>query len=80
MKEVNSADLERLGPMYDLHLGPEFEPRRARFYRKQRLMGALLIPGIRADEVAFTPSPDLKAGLWRRQVGSRRTNWPKEHK
>jgi len=77
-KDVNFADLDRLGPMYDLHLGAEYEPQRARFYRKQRLMGALLIPRIRADKVAFTASPNFKAGLWKRQVGSRRRDWPEE--
>jgi hypothetical protein len=80
IKEINFADLERLRPMYDLHLGPEYDRQRATFYVRQRLMGAPLIPSIRAENVAFTPSPDLKSGLWRRQIGSRRTHWPKELK
>jgi hypothetical protein len=44
------------------------------------LMGALLIPTIHAERVAFTPSADLKAGLWRRQIGSRRRDWADEFK
>lgn len=80
IKEVNFADLERLRPMYDLHLGSEYDRQRSWFYRRQRLMGALFIPGIRSDNVAFAPSADLKQGLWRRQVGSRKTNWPNEFK
>ena len=75
IKEVNFADLERLAPMYGLHAGPEFDRQRSIFYRRQRLMGALLIPTIRADTVAFTPSDHLKTGLWRRQIGSRRRDW-----
>ena len=75
IKEVYVADLERLAPMYDLHGGVEFDRRRSMFYRRQRLMGALLIPTIRADRVSFTPSKHLKAGLWRRQIGSRRRDW-----
>ncbi len=75
IKEVNFADLERLAPMYDLHAGAEFDRQRSMFYRRQRLMGALFIPTIRADRVTFTPSEDLKAGLWHRQVGSRRRDW-----
>jgi len=78
IKDVNAADLKRLQPMYDLHLGPEFDAQRTSFYRRQRLMGALLIPRVRADRVAFTPSPQFKQGLWRRQIGSRRSDWPEE--
>jgi glycosyltransferase involved in cell wall biosynthesis len=80
IKGVYLGDLERLATMYGLHLGPEFDRQRATFYRRQRLMGALLIPTIHAGKVAFTPSPDLKAGLWRRQIGSRRADWPDEFK
>ena len=80
IKDVNFADLERLRPMYDLQLGPDHDPQRSAFYRRQRLMGATLIPGIRADRVAFTPSSDLKRGLWKRQIGSRRTSWADELK
>jgi glycosyltransferase involved in cell wall biosynthesis len=75
IKEVYVADLERLAPIYGLHPGPEFDRQRSMFYRRQRLMGALLIPTIRADAVTFTPSGHLKAGLWRRQIGSRRRDW-----
>jgi glycosyltransferase involved in cell wall biosynthesis len=80
IKDVNFADLERLRPMYDLHPGPESDRQRSMFYVRQRLMGAPLIPSIHAENVAFTPSPDLKRGLWRRQIGSRRTRWPDEFK
>ncbi|MEI6636728.1 MAG: glycosyltransferase, partial [Planctomycetota bacterium] len=77
IKDVLFGDLERLAPKYDLHLGPEYNRQRTAFYRRQRLMGAMLIPGIHPDRVAFTPGPHMKAGLWRRQIGSRRTAWPK---
>jgi glycosyltransferase involved in cell wall biosynthesis len=80
VKEVCFADLERLRHMYGLRLGPESDRQRSRFYRRQRLMGALLIPTIHAERVAFTPSADLKAGLWRRQIGSRRRDWADEFK
>ena len=80
IKDVNFADLERLRPMYDLHLGSEFNRQRSMFYRRQRLMGALFIPTIHTDKVTFTPSANLKTGLWRRQLGSRRTTWPDEFK
>jgi hypothetical protein len=80
IKDVNFAELERLAPMYGLHLGPEYDPQRSAFYRRQRLVGALLIPGIRADRVAFIPSDRFKSGLWKRQIGSRRTKWPAELK
>ena len=80
IKEVYVADLERLTPMYGLHAGAEFDRQRSMFYRRQRLMGALFIPTIHTNKVTFTPSANLKTGLWRRQVGSRRTNWPDEFK
>ena len=80
IKDVNFTDLERLRPMYELHPGPEFDRQRSMFYVMQRLMGAPLIPAIRAENLAFTPSLDLKRGLWRRQVGSRRSRWPEELK
>jgi len=75
IKDVYIADLERLASMYGLHLGTDFDRKRSVFYVRQRLMGALLIPSIRADKVAFTPSTNLKVGLWRRQIGSRRRDW-----
>jgi glycosyltransferase involved in cell wall biosynthesis len=80
IKDVNFSDLERLRPMYDLLLDPLYDQQRSGFYRGQRIMGALFIPTIHADKVAFTPSANMKAGLWRRQIGSRRTNWPEEFK
>jgi len=80
LKDVNFADLERLRPMYGLHTSSEYDGQRSSFYRRQRLMGATLIPAIRSGEVAFTPSASLTKGLWRRQIGSRRTNWPDEFK
>jgi len=78
IRAVCFADLERLRPMYGLHLGAEFDSQRSMFYRRQRLMGALLIPSLRARTVAFTTSGDFKSGLWRRQIGSRRANWDDE--
>jgi hypothetical protein len=76
MKDVHRADLERLRGEYGLELGADRERRRSAFYVRQRLMGALLIPAVRGGSVAFSAPPDLKAGLWRRQVGSRRSSWP----
>jgi len=80
LKDVNQADLARLEPMYDLHLGAEYDRERSTFYRRQRVMGALLIPGIRKDRLAFTPSSTFRHGLWKRQLGSRRADWPDEFK
>jgi hypothetical protein len=80
IKDVHAADLARLGETYDLHLGPEWEAVRSAFYRKQRLMGAPLIPGIRRERLAFTAPRDFKRGLWRRQIGSRRSRWPEEYR
>ena len=80
MKDVNFADLETLAPRYGLALGPEREPDRARFYTTQRLMGALSIPAISARRVVFTPAPNFKEGLLRRQILSRRSRWPEEYR
>ena len=80
LKDLNFSDLDRLQPMYGLHLGPEYDAQRSAFYRRQRLMGALFIPSIKADGVAFTPSAAFTKGLWNRQVLSRRTTWPEEFK
>jgi hypothetical protein len=78
-KDVNDSDLIRLSERYHTHLGSEWEARRSAFYRRQRVRGALLIPSIPLD-VAFTASPHMKRGLWRRQIGSRKSTWPAEYR
>lgn len=78
IKDVYVSDLERLRSMYGLHLDSAYNRERSLYYWRQRVVGALFIPGIRADRVAFTTSPSLKDGLWRRQIGSRRQDWPGE--
>lgn len=78
MKDVNASDLARLAVMYGIDITPAADAERAAFYRKQRLLGAPLIPGIHRGRLAFTAPRDFKRGLWRRQVGSRRSDWPEE--
>ena len=80
MKDVHEQNLERLSEIYDMRLGPEWNRQRSRFYLRQRIMGALVIPRIRPEEFAFTAPPRPKAGLWRRQIGSRRSSWPAEYR
>jgi glycosyltransferase involved in cell wall biosynthesis len=78
IKDVHSANLQRMAEMYPMRLGPEHEAERSAFYRRQRLRGARLIPGIRHDALAFSAPEDFKRGLWRRQVLLRRSTWPAE--
>jgi len=80
IKDVHSANLKRLAEMYPMRLGPEHEAERSAFYRRQRLRGARLIPGIRRDSLAFTAPEDFKRGLWRRQILQRRSTWPAEYR
>ena len=75
--DVMDADLARLSHTYTTHFGADWQPKRSAFYRRQRLMGALLIPRIHRSELAFTASADFKSGLWRRQILSRRSHWPR---
>ena len=79
IKNVNDADLLRLSQTYGTHVTPYREDRRSRWYVRQRLMGALLIPRIRSD-FAFSAPPRMKDGLFRRQVMTRRADWPVEYK
>lgn len=80
IKDTNFAELERLRPMYGLRLETGSDRRRSAFYIRQRLLGARLIPTVHPERVAFTVSPDMKSGLWRRQIGSRRSTWADEFK
>jgi len=80
IKDINFADLERLRPTYGLHLESEWERQRTMFYLRQRIMGALLIPQIDPSKLAFTAPSDLKEGLLRRQLLTRRTDWPQEYR
>jgi len=80
IKDVYRANLARLAEMYPMRLGPEHEAERSAFYRRQRLRGALLIPGIRREDLAFTAPPDFKRGLWGRQVMQRKSTWPAEYR
>jgi hypothetical protein len=80
MKDVNEGDLGRLDGTYGLHLGPEFEPVRSRFYTRQRLIGALQVLRLHRHALAFTAPADFTAGLLRRQVLTRRSQWPVEYR
>jgi len=80
IKDVHAANLTRLAEMYPMRLGPEHEAERSAFYRRQRLHGALLIPSIRREALAFTAPADYKRGLWGRQIMQRRSTWPAEYR
>ena len=77
MKDVHAATSSVSPTMYDTRLGPEWDRDRSSFYRRQRLMGALLIPGIRPEDFAFTapPAPERRASAAARSL-SRRSTWP----
>jgi len=77
--DVMDADLVRLAETHGALIGPEHERARSRFYVRQRLMGALLAPRVTRD-VAFTAPADLARGLVRRQVFTRRSDWPEEYR
>ena len=80
IKDVYLENLSKLGQMYPMRLEPEFETQRSVYYRSQRLMGAFLIPKIRPSDLAFTAPADLKSGLWRRQLFTRKSSWPEEYR
>ena len=77
--DVHESDLARLAERYDTRFGAEYERVRTGFYFRQRMAGARLALGLRPP-FAFSTPPAPKAGLLRRQVGSRRSNWPKEYR
>jgi len=79
IKDVNTADLERLRKMYDTHPGPPYDRRRSAFYVRQRLMGGLLIPRVHGP-FAFDVPHGAKQGLLRRHVLQRRRDWPSEYR
>jgi len=78
IKDVNASDLKRLEVMYGTHLGPQYDSKRSRFYVKQRLMGALLIRRLGRARLAFDAPQDFTAGLLRRQLFTRKSDWPAE--
>jgi glycosyltransferase involved in cell wall biosynthesis len=80
IKDVHAANLELLAETYDLHLSPEYDATRSGFYVRQRLMGALVVPRLRRRPLAFTAPPDFARGLLRRQVATRRSDWPAEYR
>jgi len=75
--DVHDADRARLAQRYDTRFGPEGKWARTRFYLRQRVSGALLIPRVRPP-LAFTHPNDLTHGLLRRQLFRRRSQWPEE--
>lgn len=80
MKDVHAENLTQLSAAYETRFGTEWNRQRSRFYIRQRLMGALLIPGIKRSDLAFGAPDDPKVGLWRRQIASRRSSWPAEYR
>lgn len=78
-KDVYRENLRMLAELYDMHLGPEWERVRTRYYLTQRLAGALLIPRI-PNDLAFTAPADMKRGLLRRQLLQRKRDWPEEYR
>jgi glycosyltransferase involved in cell wall biosynthesis len=80
IKDVYESDLQRLSAMYDLHLTHDYDRERRKYYIGQRLMGAMLIPGIRGSNLAWNAPADFKHGLWRRQLFQRRSVWPEEYR
>jgi len=79
IKDVYEHNLTMLAEKYDMHLEPEYDRTRSSFYVKQRVFGALLIPRLHYH-LAFTAPADMKAGLLRRQLLTRRSQWPKEYR
>ncbi len=78
-KDTYRANLAMLEKMYDMRLSPEWERQRTSFYVRQRLAGALLIPRI-PRTVAFATPPQMRRGLWRRQLFTRKSRWPEEYR
>ncbi len=77
--DVYHENLSRLESMYPMRLTAEFDAQRSAYYRRQRLAGALVIPRMGRD-FAFSTPDDPTRGLWRRQIGSRKSTWPKEYR
>jgi len=77
---IKASDLKRLAEMYPTQLGPEFERIRTAWYRGQRYLGARVIGSVRPDRVAFSAPADMRSGLWRRQLFSRKSHWPAEYR
>ena len=80
IKDVYRNDLDRLAMMYPMHLTADWDGRRSTFYRRQRLRGALLIPGLGNRDLAFQAPANPSVGLLRRQIGSRRSRWPEAYR
>ncbi|TDB39558.1 MAG: glycosyltransferase [Actinobacteria bacterium] len=79
MLDVHEADSQRLAKTYGAALPGQNDRARSRFYLRQRLFGAMWIPRI-PTELAFDAPPNPLAGLWRRQLFSRKTAWPEGYR
>jgi glycosyltransferase involved in cell wall biosynthesis len=79
IKHVYRENQRMLAKRYDMRLGPEWEQTRTAFYIKQRLAGALLVPRLHRD-VAFTAPERYTEGLLRRQLFTRKRDWPEEYR
>lgn len=77
--DVHAADTQRLVSTYGVIPAEEQVARRSRFYIRQRLAGALLIPRTRTD-LAFDAPADPRKGLLARQVFTRKSRWPEEYR
>jgi glycosyltransferase involved in cell wall biosynthesis len=80
MKNIHEADLETLAEPYRLRLSSQWDGARSSFYKRQRLMGALLVPGLKRRPLAFTAPADFTQGVLRRQTVTRRSQWPAEYR
>jgi len=79
IKDVYEHNLTMLAEKYDMHLGSQYDRARSSFYVKQRVFGAFLTPRVHGD-LAFAAPVDMKAGLLRRQLLTRRSQWPAEYR
>lgn len=77
--DVHASDMARLAERYETRFGPEWNVVRTRFYLRQRIGGALLIPQV-TPPLAFAHPADFKSGLLRRQLLTRRSRWPAEYR
>ncbi len=79
MLDVHAENTARLTERYGAAAPGTAEGARSRFYVRQRLAGALLIPKTRVETVFTTPE-DPRAGLLARQVFTRKSRWPAEYR
>jgi len=79
MLDVHATDTARLARTYGARLAGTDDARRTRFYLRQRIMGAAWIPRVRTP-LAFSAPANPRAGLWKRQLFSRKSRWPAEYR